>query len=158
MASSAKAFTVKLLDAVVQSKGGGTSTLYFLAEELIAARDADLTRLARAQGIREALDSVDKCEAHSEHFEGPYYINKESSIKNILALLDRDAEEALAEHDRQVVADAIEQCAVEAGERSPEGVSSHTMLGDMWDRRILELRSAAREGQAEASPEGRDGK
>lgn len=39
-------------------------------------------------------------------------------------------------------ANAIEQCAVEAGERSPEGVSSHTMLGDMWDRRIRNLRDA----------------
>ncbi len=37
---------------------------------------------------------------------------------------------------------AIEQCAVESGERSPEGVSSHTMLGDMWDRRISGLASA----------------
>jgi hypothetical protein len=40
-------------------------------------------------------------------------------------------------------ADEIEQCAVEAGERSPEGVSSHTMLGDMWDERIRALRLTA---------------
>jgi hypothetical protein len=39
------------------------------------------------------------------------------------------------------MADAIEQCAIEAGERSPEGVSSHTMLGDMWDSRISALRA-----------------
>jgi hypothetical protein len=32
--------------------------------------------------------------------------------------------------------EATEQCAIEAGERSPEGVSSHSMLGDMWDERI----------------------
>lgn len=47
-------------------------------------------------------------------------------------------------------ANAIEQCAVEAGERSPEGVSSHTMLGDMWDRRIRNLR-AAKPGNAASS-------
>ena len=45
--------------------------------------------------------------------------------------------------------DAIEQCAVEAGERSPERVSSHTMLGDMWDRRIGELDSSLAAARAE---------
>ena len=37
--------------------------------------------------------------------------------------------------------EAIEQCAIEAGERSPEGVSSHSMLGDRWDARILALKA-----------------
>lgn len=43
----------------------------------------------------------------------------------------------------QARADATEQCAIEAGERSSEGVSSHTMLGDMWDERILRDRQGA---------------
>lgn len=42
---------------------------------------------------------------------------------------------------REALADATEQCAIEAGERSPEGVSSHSMLGDMWDERIQKLRA-----------------
>lgn len=47
------------------------------------------------------------------------------------------------------IAEAIEQCAIEAGERSPEGVSSHTMLGDMWDERILKLRAGASQAPAD---------
>jgi len=46
---------------------------------------------------------------------------------------------ALATAARQAKREATEQCAIEAGERSPEGVSSHTMLGDMWDERIRAL-------------------
>lgn len=42
-------------------------------------------------------------------------------------------------------AETVEQCAIEAGERSPEGVSSHTMLGDMWDERIRAALAAAKE-------------
>ena len=34
---------------------------------------------------------------------------------------------------------ALEQCAIEAGERTPDGKSSGTMLGDMWDKRIRAL-------------------
>lgn len=45
------------------------------------------------------------------------------------------------QHMEKAVAGAIEQCAIEAGERSPEGVSSHTMLGNMWDDRIAAHRS-----------------
>ena len=49
---------------------------------------------------------------------------------------------------KQREAAAIEQCAIEAGERSPEGVSSHTMLGDMWDSRIQKLRADVRADSA----------
>lgn len=48
------------------------------------------------------------------------------------------------------LADAIEQCAIESGERSPEGVSSHTMLGDMWDGRIRGYRASSSAGVEEA--------
>ena len=56
---------------------------------------------------------------------------------------DKLIEEAALRKARLAEADAIEQCAIEAGERSPEGVSSHTMLGDMWNERILKLRTPA---------------
>ena len=70
-----------------------------------------------------------ECQAHADGCKGCA-----EAIALIAALLAR------------VWAEATEQCAIEAGERSPEGVSSHTMLGDMWDERLASLRQAAGEG------------
>jgi hypothetical protein len=68
-------------------------------------------------------------------------------IKRLTASTERERLEARI--------DAIEQCAVEAGERSPEGVSSHTMLGDMWDERIAGLRARLAALPATEKPEYR---
>jgi len=57
-------------------------------------------------------------------------------MKDIDTLIYREKTKAQIE--------AIEQCAVEAGERGLKGESSGTMLGDMWDARIAELRAAVK--------------
>lgn len=66
----------------------------------------------------------------------------QSSLRNadkILAALLSDPDRSALDAFK---AEAIEQCAIEAGERSPEGVSSHSILGDMWDARIRALRGS----------------
>ena len=71
-----------------------------------------------------------------------YDLDPEEAIP-LMEARDKLIEEAALRKARLAEADAIEQCAIEAGERSPEGVSSHTMLGDMWNERILKLRTPA---------------
>jgi hypothetical protein len=78
--------------------------------------------------------------------------------RQFLRAIEREAilATALEAARREAARAAIEQCAIEAGERSPEGVSSHTMLGDMWDARIRALASGAAGGGTPSDGQQRD--
>lgn len=48
-----------------------------------------------AAALREAINGIDRCEAFSQNFEGPYHIDKELAMKNVLNLIRPDAALAL---------------------------------------------------------------
>lgn len=83
---------------------------------------------AEARALIQDITQCESCQLHMPQAGGLQYC----------ASCKRDADRILALIDKARQAE-IEQCAIEAGERSPEGVSSHTMLGDMWDARIRAL-------------------
>jgi hypothetical protein len=108
-------------------------------------RDA-ATRLATLDAVAVCVDETIRDEFREGHAsaDGPRSeIVAKYTRRAILALRTAPDLAWLERVKAQARAEAVEQCAVEAGERSPEGVSSHTMLGDMWDERIAALRKAA---------------
>lgn len=103
--------------------------------------------------------ALERAAVHFEHFWTAM-----RDLEPVIDYLDASAEKLAAEiraldppaiaeverRDARVAKEAIVQCAIEAGERSPEGVSSHSMLGDMWDRRIAALQATADSGEKES--------
>lgn len=109
--------------------------------------------LACAENIKKSRAFITQLHVWFERQFGESTEVQRSKAQHVLDILEAAAGEigrltpeaaarALQEHDAKLQIEAIEQCAIEAGERSPEGVSSHTMLGDMWDERVTKLRAA----------------
>ena len=92
-----------------------------LAKFVIAKLNA-----AVALRTREAINGVDACEAHADEFDGPYYINKESAINKLLALLSTSG--ALGERVKQTRTAWLEQHGVPI---SREFVHFANAIGDL---------------------------
>jgi hypothetical protein len=67
----------------------------------ICADIATHERLIQAVALKEAINAVDRCKAHAEQFDGPFYVNKQSARRNILAL-DKDVQLLLDSHDSEI--------------------------------------------------------
>jgi hypothetical protein len=109
--------------------------------QLKAELAAAATREAKAVGgMKEAAcDALDKVATECDGW--PRISDGQRAIR---ALGGKEAQAAIQHIKAEAQVEAINQCAIEAGERTPEGVSSGTQLGAMWDERIATLEAAAR--------------
>lgn len=98
-------------------------------------RERDEARAGIAAAIREAVYAVDKCEAHAEDFDGPYFINKASAIHNISAMTP-----ASAIHAEKLL---VAQMRLEEAKLAHGNVKHATKVsGCQWCNRIADLTAA----------------
>ena len=107
MTSSAREFA-EILERDLKSGYGPSRAELIL---LIESRDADLTRLAQAQGIQEAAARAK--ERVSLYYSVPSLISdvREASAmeQHLLALLTQPDKDALAAHDKQIADEAYQR-------------------------------------------------
>jgi hypothetical protein len=118
----ARAEVVQTQEASYEATQELRSSYAALEEKLVVAE------AAIAAAFREAANAVDKCEAHADDFDGPYYINKASAIHNISTLTPATAIHA----EKRLVAQARENALKEAVHQ----------VWDNWDVPISEMESS----------------